>query len=114
MYLIPCAAHLPLLPAATVKDGGGIEPDAQVDPIFLSQVAITLLRRQYIFDYATEYYYAHPEIPDAGTFSLGDDDFEDFVRFLDGKDYSYKTHSEEALESFESTARKEKYSRCGS
>jgi carboxyl-terminal processing protease len=92
-----------------VKDGGGIEPDAQVEPIFLSQVAITLLRRQYIFDYATEYYYAHPKIATAGAFSLSDDDFENFVRYLDGKDYSYKTHSEEALESFESTARKEKY-----
>lgn len=92
-----------------VKDGGGIEPDAQVDPVFLSQVAITLLRRQYIFDYATEYYYAHPKIAAAGDFSLSDDDFENFVRYLDGKDYSYKTHSEEALESFESTARKEKY-----
>ncbi|HEY0610216.1 MAG TPA: S41 family peptidase [Chitinophaga sp.] len=92
-----------------VKDGGGIEPDAQVDPVFLSQVAITLLRRQYIFDYATEYYYAHPKIAAAGAFSLSDDDFENFVRYLDGKDYSYKTHSEEALESFESTARKEKY-----
>ena len=92
-----------------VKDGGGIEPDAQVDPVFLSQVAITLLRRQYIFDYATEYYYAHPKIATAGAFSLSDDDFESFVRYLDGKDYSYKTHSEEALESFESTARKEKY-----
>jgi carboxyl-terminal processing protease len=92
-----------------VKDGGGIEPDAQVEPVFLSQVAITLLRRQYIFDYATEYYYAHPKIAAAGAFSLSDDDFENFVRYLDGKDYSYKTHSEEALESFESTARKEKY-----
>jgi carboxyl-terminal processing protease len=92
-----------------VKDGGGIEPDAQVEPVFLSQVAITLLRRQYIFDYATLYYYAHPKISGAGAFTLSEDDFSDFVRFLDGKDYSYKTHSEDALESFEATARKEKY-----
>ncbi|KAA2245310.1 S41 family peptidase [Chitinophaga agrisoli] len=92
-----------------VKDGGGIEPDDQVEPVFLSQVAITLLRRQYIFDYATQYYYAHPKVQDAGTFEMTEDDFSDFLRFLDGKDYSYKTHSEEALESFESTARKEKY-----
>lgn len=92
-----------------VKDGGGIEPDAQVEPIFLSQVAITLLRKQYIFDYATEYYYKHPKIAAAGAFSLSEDDFTDFVRFLDGKDYSYKTHSEESLENFQATARKEKY-----
>jgi len=92
-----------------VRDGGGIEPDAPVAPVYLSQVAITLLRRQYIFDYATRYYYAHPQIADAGNFSLSEEEFADFVRFLDGKDYSYKTQSEDALENFEAIARKEKY-----
>ncbi|PUZ21260.1 C-terminal processing peptidase-3. Serine peptidase. MEROPS family S41A [Chitinophaga costaii] len=92
-----------------VRDGGGIEPDDKVEPIFLSQVAVTLLRRQYIFDYATIYYYAHPQQPQPATFSLTDAEFDNFVQFLDGKDYSYKTRSEEALETFASTARKEKY-----
>lgn len=92
-----------------VMDGGGIEPDARVEPVFLSQVAITLLRKQYIFDYATRYYYSHPSIEPIASFSLGEDEFADFLHYLDGKDYSYKTRSEEALESFQSTARKEKY-----
>lgn len=92
-----------------VKDGGGIEPDAKVDPTYISQVAITLLRKQFIFDYATSYYYNHPKIAAAGSFALSESDFEDFVRYLDNKDYSYKTRSEEALDSFKSTAKKEKY-----
>lgn len=92
-----------------VKDGGGIEPDAKVDNMMLSQVAITLLRKQYIFDYATQYYYSHPSIKEAAEFSLTDAEFEDFVKFLDGKDYSYKTRSEEALENFRNTASREKY-----
>jgi len=92
-----------------VRDGGGIEPDDAVDPTMLSQVAITLLRRQYLFDYATQYYYSHPKIAAAGTFSLSEDDFNDFLKYLDGRNYSYKTRSEEALETFQSTAKREKY-----
>lgn len=92
-----------------VKDGGGIEPDKSVEPTLLSQVAITLLRKQYIFDYATQYYYNHKSIAAAGSFSLSDDDFSDFLHYLDGRNYNYKTRTEEALESFQSTARKEKY-----
>jgi carboxyl-terminal processing protease len=92
-----------------VRDGGGIEPDDAVDPTVLSQVAVTLLRRQYIFDYATQYYYAHPKIAPAGSFSLSEDDFNDFMHYLDGRNYSYKTRTEEALENFQATARKEKY-----
>jgi carboxyl-terminal processing protease len=92
-----------------VKDGGGIEPDDAVDPTLLSQVAITLLRKQYIFDYATQYYYSHPKIAAANKFVLSEDDFGDFVKYLDGRNYNYKTRSEEALEGFQATARKEKY-----
>lgn len=92
-----------------VKDGGGIEPDDAVEPTMLSQVAITLLRKQYIFDYATQYYYSHPKVSPATNFALSEDDFADFLKYLDGRNYSYKTRSEEALESFQATARKEKY-----
>ncbi|NIG52124.1 S41 family peptidase [Chitinophaga sp. Cy-1792] len=93
----------------TVKDGGGIEPDAKVDPMYLSQVAVTLLRKQYIFDYATQYYYKHKQIAPASTFKLTEPEFDEFEHFLDSKDYSYKTRSEEALETFKTTAQKEKY-----
>src|SRR5690606_37936487 len=92
-----------------VKDGGGIEPDARVERTILSQVAITLLRKQFIFDYATRYYCAHPETPAASKAFVTDDVFEEFLKFSDGKDYSYQTRSEEALDVFRSTATREKY-----
>lgn len=93
----------------SVKDGGGIEPDAKVEPTYLSQVAITLLRKQFIFDYATSYYYSHPSIASAHDFVLTEAEFDEFEHFLENKDYSYKTRSEEALETFKATAKKEKY-----
>lgn len=92
-----------------VKDGGGIEPDAKVESTVLSQVAITLLRKQYIFNYATQYYYSHPNVKSASSFILTDAEFDAFEDYLEGKDYSYKTRSEEALESFRATAQREKY-----
>ena len=92
-----------------VKDGGGIEPDLKVETSSLSQVAVTLLRKQYIFDFATRYYYAHPKIKPASEFVLTEAEFDEFEKYLDGKDYSYKTRSEEALEGFRNTAQKEKY-----
>ncbi|WP_078669981.1 S41 family peptidase [Chitinophaga eiseniae] len=93
----------------TVKDGGGIEPDTLVPPTYISQVSATLLRKQFIFDYATSYYYSHPRIAPAADFALTDEEFADFERYLDNKDYSYKTRSEDALENFKNTARREKY-----
>lgn len=92
-----------------VKDGGGIEPDEKLKVTYLSPIAVALLRKQFIFNYATKYYYSHKEIETAGNFSLSDADFEDFLHYLEGKDYSYKTRSEESLESFKNTAKKEKY-----
>lgn len=93
----------------TVKDGGGIEPDSLVSPTYISQVSATLLRKQFIFDYATNYYYSHPKIAPAADFALTDEEFADFERYLDNKDYSYKTRSEDALENFKNTAKREKY-----
>lgn len=93
----------------TVKDGGGIEPDSLVSPTYISQVSATLLRKQFIFDYATNYYYNHPKIAPAADFALTDEEFADFERYLDNKDYSYKTRSEDALENFKNTAKREKY-----
>ncbi|MFY0253319.1 S41 family peptidase [Chitinophaga sp. 30R24] len=92
-----------------VKDGGGIEPDEKVEPTYISQVSISLIRKQFIFDYATNYYYSHPAITSSSAFTLTDSEFTDFEHYLDNKDYSYKTRSEDALDAFKSTAKKEKY-----
>lgn len=92
-----------------VRDGGGIEPDVKVAPSYLSNISIALLNKNHIFNYATQYYYAHPKAPDARSFRLSEEDFDQFLQYLEGKDYDYKTRSEDALEAFKNTARKEKY-----
>jgi len=92
-----------------VSDGGGIAPDVETKPVYFSNIAITLLKHNYIFDYATQYCYAHPSEGDKLPFSLGEAGFSDFMKFMDGKDYVYKTRSEMALDDFKKAAEEEQY-----
>lgn len=93
----------------TVYDGGGVEPDVKMDDAELSPLAISLLTNNFIFDYATQYYYNHPTIAQPADFTLSEDDFNAFEKWLGNKDYSYKSDSEQLLASLKETAEKEKY-----
>ena len=93
----------------TVLSGGGVDPEVIVKDELPSRLAITLYTKNYLFDYATEYKGKHPTIPDASVFVLTDADFEDFSKWLANKDYSYKTETEEALDSLQASATREKY-----
>jgi carboxyl-terminal processing protease len=92
-----------------VKDGGGISPDIDILPEPLSQIATELYLRNYIFDYATNYYWAHPDIKKPEQFSLTDKDYNDFKTLLLNRNFSYKTVTEESLNELISNAKKEKY-----
>lgn len=92
-----------------VYDGGGIDPDIVVDQDALSPVAYTLETRGLIFDYATEYYYTHPEISDPGNFELTDAEYAAFKKWLKSKDYSYVTRVERDLNEMKADAQGEKY-----
>lgn len=92
-----------------VKDGGGIAPDIEISPEPLSQVATELYIRNYIFDYATSYYWAHPEIKTPEQFSLNDQDYADFKELLTKRNFSYNTGTEESLNELITSAKREKY-----
>jgi len=93
----------------TVKDGGGITPDIEVLPDPLSQISSELYVRNYIFDFATNYYWNHPDIKSPDQFAFTDKDYADFKDFLIKRNFSYKTGTEESLNDLISNARKEKY-----
>jgi carboxyl-terminal processing protease len=93
----------------TVKDGGGIAPDVEVQPESLSQVATELYLRNYIFDYATKYYRSHPEIKTPADFHFTDQDYADFRNYLMEKKFEYTTVTEESLKELVSNAKKEQY-----
>lgn len=92
-----------------VKDVGGIAPDIEIRPEPMSQVATELYLRNQIFDFATSYYWAHPEIKSPEMFSFSDKDYNDFKTFLNNRKFSYKTVTEESLNELIEIARREKY-----
>ena len=92
-----------------VKDGGGIAPDVEILPEPLSQISTELYLRNFIFDFATEYYWAHPDIKSPDQFTFTDKDYADFKAFLIKRNFSYKTNTEESLNELIANAKKEKY-----
>ena len=91
----------------TVKDGGGIKPDVEVIPETLSQLTTELYMRNFIFDFATQYYWAHPEIKSPEQFRLTDQDYADFRKFLKERKFDYRTVTEESFGDMVTNAKKE-------
>jgi carboxyl-terminal processing protease len=92
-----------------VYDGGGIEPDFEVVPEMLSEIAIQLFTQSMFFDFATRYRNVNDEIDSPETFSLSDEDYELFKVFLKEKNFAFQTASEKAFADLMRTAKREKY-----
>lgn len=92
-----------------VYDGGGVDPDIATKQYQYSKIAESLVVKQLVFDYATQYRIKHATIAPAKEFQLTDADFADFKAFISGKNYDYQTASEKALEDFKKKAEDEKY-----
>lgn len=93
----------------TVYDGKGIKPDILLDKITFGNITAALFVNNLIFDYATEFYFKTPSIPDADDFVITDEIFKDFISYISDKDYDYTSKSEEALEDLKKFAKIEKY-----
>jgi carboxyl-terminal processing protease len=93
----------------TVYDGGGITPDVEVDPEYFSSLSVNLLTNGSIFNYANNYYYHHPEVPDMKGFVVTDETYADFIKYLDGVDLKYDGELEQAVRIFEKAAKKSTY-----
>lgn len=93
----------------TVYDGFGIEPDVEIEPEYMSGLAVALTTKFLIFDYATDFYYSHPTIDSADKFEITDEIYNDFKRFIADKDYTYKTLTETLLDQLRDVAKEEEY-----
>ncbi len=92
-----------------VRDGGGITPDYTVDPEPLSQISTELYLRYFIFDFATRYFWSHPDLKSPADFRFTDADYDQFKDFLISKNFSYRTSTEESLNELINVAKREKY-----
>jgi len=93
----------------SVFDGGGVDPDINIDDEAASGILMSLVNNAHIFNYATIYVNKHPNIAPAGQFSLTDKEYLDFVKYLDDKHYEYSTRTEEILKQLNAIAEEEQY-----
>ncbi|UOE52873.1 S41 family peptidase [Mucilaginibacter sp. SMC90] len=92
----------------SVYDGSGIYPDIFIKQEKFANVTQALVGKLLIFDYATVYRDKHNKISDARTFKLSDGDYNDFVKYLADKNYSYTTTSEKLLTRLKTEATRDK------
>ncbi|HET6225672.1 MAG TPA: S41 family peptidase [Bacteroidia bacterium] len=91
-----------------VYDGGGVAPDVKVETQKYSAIVASLVTKNLIFDYATKYRNAHPTIIAAKDFKLTDKEYDEFVEYLNGKDYDYTTKTEKTIEELKADAKDDK------
>lgn len=92
-----------------VYDGGGIMPDILIEEERPSAILVNLYTQNHIFNYATLYASRNPEIPSARDFVLSDDDYQDFLEYLDQNRFEYQTQTEANFRQLVSTAKRENY-----
>ncbi|MCB0510118.1 MAG: S41 family peptidase, partial [Bacteroidetes bacterium] len=92
-----------------VYDGGGIDPDLVLEVEYLSDISVSLSRKDLIFDYATTYKAKHPELRGGVNFRMNQEEYDAFVAWLQDKDYDYQTESEAFLDKFKEAAEEEEY-----
>ncbi|MCB0514044.1 MAG: S41 family peptidase [Bacteroidetes bacterium] len=93
-----------------VKDGAGIEPDIKTEEQVMSPITIALYVNNLIFDYATQYKYDHKVLRDSTKFSMNEEEYKQFVKFLEGKKYDYTSKTEETLDKLNDLIKDENYS----
>ncbi|MBA4152925.1 S41 family peptidase [Flavobacterium sp.] len=91
----------------TVYDGGGIQPDVELEETKLSSIAEALQKNDAIFNFATSYYYKNPALGNKIP-TVSDADFIDFKTFLKKENFSFDTETEKQLKKTLETAQKEK------
>lgn len=92
-----------------VYDGGGVMPDVKIAPEYLTPFSIVVYARGYIDDFADEYVKRNPKPMDLAKFSITDNIYAEFVKFMEDKDVEYQSETKTALAELKSKAERELY-----
>ena len=93
-----------------VYDGGGILPDVEIAPEYVSRFAVTLYAMGFMEDWADRYMQSHhTDNIDVRTFSITDEDYADFCAFIADKDIPYESDTRKALKALEKALEKDLY-----
>lgn len=81
----------------TVYDLSGVEPEVEVKSPTSIAVISELNNQHLIFDFATQYCLKNPSIPNARSFELTEDDYQQFLAFVKEKNFTYESSVEKEL-----------------
>ena len=88
-------------------DGGGIDPDIEIEEQHVPPIVRSLTMQGLIFQYATIYHHDHEKIDDPVAFHLSDEEYEVFVKWLDKQEFTFTTSAEEDLMHLKTYSEKE-------
>lgn len=91
----------------TVRDGGGITPDVDIDMREYSRLVYSLVAYGLTEQYALEFVRAHESIPAVEEFKLADEDYEAFIGFARGKDFDYRSSARTYFDKMREELRKD-------
>jgi carboxyl-terminal processing protease len=92
-----------------MQNTGGLDPDLTVQEESFAPITASLVFKGHIFEYANQFYFKNPQIAPASSFKLTNQQYDEFIKWLEGKDYDYTTQVEANLEQLEGLAMEEKY-----
>lgn len=87
-----------------VYDKGGIEPDITTADTTASQILITLILNNLIFDFANDFRATHDTIATPDKFVMTEELYQQFLDFLKDKNYEYTTETEILLKELKQSA----------
>lgn len=92
-----------------VRDGGGVTPDIALDEEKTPTITYYLANQFIIFDWVTDWVSKHKTITAPASFTITDEDYEDFKTFVKSKDFQYDRMSEKSLKALKEVMEFEGY-----
>ncbi len=90
-----------------VYDGGGIEPDVEVDKSKETEATKALMQSDALFNFANAYYYKNSQIDQPEDYVLADREYNEFLNYLRVGKSNFRTRSEDKFEKAFRTSREE-------
>jgi carboxyl-terminal processing protease len=92
-----------------MKNGTGIIPDLMIERKKKADLIKDLETKGLIFDFASQYYFENPnKFVNPKKFRLSDDEYDEFLAWLDTQDFNYVTDMEKSLAFFTNVSKNEK------
>ena len=92
-----------------VRDGGGILPDTLLKRRDQVNISYYLFVKNIFFDYATEFVQTHKTIAAPDTFLMSDEAYDEFVKYVLDRKFTYKLESEGMIKELKNMAKVEGY-----